>query len=312
MRLAPVFSLGAVALCLAFGPSASVCAASPESVEHQSPGSADAAYESAIADWRQRRHQRLASPDGWLTLVGLEWLHEGENTVGSGDHADIRIPGGPAEWGRIFLQGSDLRFVPSVPGQLIIDGGPAAPTALLVDSSGSPTIVGSGTLSFHVIERASYALRIKDSRAPTLLAFGGVDNYPINADWRVDGRFLPAAADETIEIANVLGQIERLPVAGIVEFERDGRNHRLLGLGQKDSDALWFLFADRTTGRETYGAGRYLYSDGEPRNGRLILDFNKAYNPPCAFTDYATCPLPPAQNRLDLAVTAGEKKYAHH
>jgi len=202
--------------------------------------------------------------------------------------------------------------MPSVPGQLTINGGPAVPTDLLVDTSKSPTIVGSGTLSFYVIERASFALRIKDSRAPTLLAFAGVDNYPIDADWRVDGRFLPVGADETIEIPNVQGQIERLPVAGIVEFELGGQNHRLLGLGQKDSDALWFLFADRTTGRETYGAGRYLYSDGGPRNGRLILDFNKAYNPPCAFTDYATCPLPPPQNRLDLAVTAGEKKYAHH
>ena len=102
------------------------------------------------------------------------------------------------------------------------------------------------------------------------------------------------------------------PVYGYAEFERDGKVYRLLGLGDENSGSLWFLFADRTSGRETYGAGRYLYSDGMPENGKLVIDFNKAYIPPCAFSDYATCPLPPHQNRLDLAVTAGEKDYHAH
>ena len=114
-----------------------------------------------------------------------------------------------------------------------------------------------------------------------------------------------------MEIGNVLGQLIPMPVFGTIEFERDGRTHQLIGLGEAGSESLWFLFADRTTGRSTYGAGRFLYSDGMPEGGRVVVDFNKAYNPPCAFNDYSTCPLPPQGNRLDIAVTAGEKDYHH-
>jgi uncharacterized protein (DUF1684 family) len=179
------------------------------------------------------------------------------------------------------------------------------------DDEDEPTVVASGDLSFHVIHRGSYALRLKDRRAPTLVGFTGIENYPVDDSWRFDARFVPAEPGRTIEIADVLGQVNPMPVLGTVEFERGGESYRLLGLAEEDSEALWFLFADRTNGRETYGAGRFLYSDGLPENGRVIIDFNKAYNPPCAFTDYSTCPLPPQQNRLDLAVTAGEKDFHH-
>jgi len=145
-----------------------------------------------------------------------------------------------------------------------------------------------------------------------LLEFEGVDNFEIQPDWRFDARFIPAEEGQTIEIANVLGQLEASPVYGYAEFDRDGKTYRLLGLGEENSESVWFLFADRTSGRETYGAGRYLYSDGLPVDGRLVIDFNKAYNPPCAFSEYATCPLTPQENRLDLAVTAGEKSYHAH
>ena len=131
----------------------------------------------------------------------------------------------------------------------------------------------------------------------------------IQQDWRMNARFTRAPEGQTIEIANVLGQSEPSPVLGTVEFERDGETFRLIGLGDEQSSSLWFLFADRTSGRETYGAGRFLYSDGLPENGHVVVDFNKAYNPPCAFNDYSTCPLPPQDPRLKLAVTAGEKKY---
>lgn len=283
-----------------------------------SPAPADAsadrglsAHESEIREWRRARHARLSSDQGWLTLVGLEWLREGDNLIGSGDANDIRVPGGPARWGNLVWRGDDVLFEPAAEAELTIDGKPAGRTRLVADSEGEPTVVRHGNLSFYVIMRGSLALRIKDTRAPTLLAFAGVENYPIDPGWRYEARFIPAESGQTIEIANVLGQMEAMEVIGHAEFERDGRTHRLLGVREKGVEALWFLFADRTNGRETYGAGRFLYSDGMPENGRVLVDFNKSYNPPCAFNDYSTCPLPPQENRLDLAVKAGEKGYHH-
>jgi hypothetical protein len=277
-------------------------------------GAADVAapadHAAVMREWRQRRHERLSSEDGWLTLVGLEWLKDGANRLGSSADHDIRLPGGPAEWGTVTVNGDEISFVPAAGASITVDGAPASPARLLADNQGQPTIVRSGTLSFHVIYRGSYALRVKDSKAPTLLAFTGVDNYPIDAGWRFDARFIPGDPGQTIEIGDVLGQVNPMPVLGTVEFERDGQTYSLLGLAEEGSDSIWFLFADRTTGRETYGAGRFLYSDGMPENGRVVVDFNKSYNPPCAFSEYSTCPLPPQQNRLDLSVTAGEKD--HH
>ena len=266
-------------------------------------------HEEQIRDWRQRRDDGLASDSGWMTLVGLEWLQEGENQVGSGAKRTITIPGGPAHWGTIHVDGDELRFVPAPDSGVTVNGAEATEVKLIADNAGEPTIIASGNLSFHMIFRESYALRIKDTQAPALLEFTGVKTYDFQPDWRVNARFIPAQEGETIEIANVLGHFSDSPVYGMAEFERDGMNYRLLALGDEDSESLWFLFADRTSGRETYGAGRFLYSDGMPENGRLLVDFNKAYNPPCAFNEFSTCPLPPQQNRLDLAVTAGEKNY---
>jgi hypothetical protein len=243
----------------------------------------------------------------------LDWLQEGANRVGSAEGNDIRLPGGPAEWGTVLLEGDGITFLPAAGAGIAVDGAPAATHVRLVaDDQGEPTVVAGGTLSFHVISRGSYALRVKDTQAPVRLAFTGVEAYPIDAGWRFDARFVAAEPGHTIEIGDVLGHITPMPVLGTVEFERDGLTHRLIGLAEEGADSLWFLFADRTTGHDTYGAGRFLYSDGMPEDGRVVVDFNKAYNPPCAFTDYSTCPLPPQENRLDFAVTAGEKDYRHH
>jgi len=266
-------------------------------------------HQEQIMDWRQRRDERLASDSGWMTLVGLEWLQEGENRVGTGTASTIKIPGGPAHWGTIHVEGDELRFIPAPDSGVTVNGAEATEVMLVADNAGEPTLIASGNLSFYVIFRESYALRIKDTQAPALLEFTSVKTYDFQPDWKYSARFIPAKEGETVEIANVLGHLSPSPVYGIAEFERDGVSYRLLALGDETSESLWFLFADRTSGRETYGAGRFLYSDGMPENGRLLVDFNKAYNPPCAFNEYSTCPLPPQQNRLDLAVTAGEKDY---
>jgi uncharacterized protein (DUF1684 family) len=269
----------------------------------------DTAYVEQMEQWRQARHERLADPDGWMTLVGMEWLSQGENRVGSAEDSDARIPGGPENWGTIYLAGDELRFVPVAGNDVTVDGEQAVEAKLVADSQGKPTVVRSGDLSFYVIHRESYALRVKDRKAPNLLAFTHMPAYDIDTDWRIEGQVVSAEEGATIEVANVLGQINEVPLYGTFEFERDGEPFSLLALGTTESSSLWFIFADKTSGRETYGAGRFLYSDGMPLEGRVVVDFNKAYNPPCAYNDYSTCTLPPPQNRLKVAVRAGEKKY---
>jgi hypothetical protein len=266
-------------------------------------------YQQAIEAWRASRDERLKQADGWLTLVGLEWLKEGDNRIGGAADNDIQLSGGPAYWGSVVLQNGQLLFSNADPDLVKINNEPLTQAVLIADTEGEPTLISSGTLSINVIKRESYALRIKDSQASALQNFTGVDNYPIDESWRIDGRFIRAEADTVVEIMNVLGQVDESPVFGTFEFDKDGKTYSLLGLGNDESESLWFIFTDRTTGHGTYGAGRYLYSDGMPENGRLTVDFNKAYNPPCAFNPYSTCPLPPQQNRMDLWVLAGEKDF---
>jgi len=266
-------------------------------------------HRQAVEAWRAARDERLRRPDGWLTLVGLEWLKEGENRIGSASDNDIRVGGGPAYWGSVVLQDGRLQFNNADPDSVKIDGEPVADAKLVADTEGKPTVISSGTLKINAIFRESYALRIKDSEARALKNFKGVDNYPIDDSWLIEGRFTRAEEGTGIEIVNVLGQVVESAVFGTFEFDRGDKTHQLLALREEGSESLWFIFMDRTTGHGTYGAGRYLYSEGMPEDGRLTVDFNKAYNPPCAFNPYSTCPIPPQTNRLDLWVLAGEKNY---
>lgn len=266
-------------------------------------------HRESIEAWRARRHQRLMQPDGWLTLVGLEWLDEGENRVGSAADNDVQLSGGPAYWGTVTLEGDNLLFTSSGDQSVRVNNEFQAQSELIPDTRGEATVVSSGNLNFHVIFRESYGLRVKDSQARALKDFTGVNNYPIEESWRIEGRFTRAEEGATLEIANVLGQISHSAVYGTFEFDMNGKTHSLLGLETEEATSIWFIFADRTSGRETYGAGRFLYSDGMPEGDGLTVDFNKAYNPPCAFNPYSTCPLPPQINRLDLVVSAGEKDF---
>jgi uncharacterized protein (DUF1684 family) len=266
-------------------------------------------HQQAIEAWRASRHERLLQPDGWLTLVGLEWLEEGESRIGSASDNDIQLNGGPTYWGSVILENDKLRFVSSGDGSVKINNEFLAESQLIADTQGKATVVSSVTLIFHVIFRGSYGLRVKNSKAKALANFKGVDNYPIDESWRIEGRFIPAQEGTTIEITNVLGMVSDSAVFGTFEFDKDGKTHSLIGLETSESENLWFIFADRTSGHGTYGAGRFLYTDGMPVNDKLTVDFNKAYNPPCAFNPYSTCPLPPQRNRMDLLVLAGEKDF---
>jgi len=272
-----------------------------------------------IDDWRGRRDAALRREDGWLTLVGLHWLKPGPNRIGSDTHNDVIMPGGPPKWGVVNLGGEQLNFIPDSNAELrLLQGDDVITTLqesqptrveLLTDDAEFPTIVNHGPISFLIIHRQAFAVRVLNSQASARVNFPGVENFQTQREWRINSRFTPAKPGETLEIANVLGQLNEMAVAGYIAFEKGGKTHRLMALGDEESENLWIIFADRTSGRETYGAGRYLYSDGLPLEGRLVIDFNKAYNPPCAFNEFSTCPLPPQDNRLDLAVAAGEKTF---
>lgn len=264
-----------------------------------------------VEAWRAQRLQRLQKPDGWLSLVGLHWIESGSHSVGRAPDNDIVLATGPAHLGRILFTDRAATFEPAKDAGVSIDGQAlATPIVLAPDSVGVPTTIAfdQEQASLQLIERnGRFALRVRDARAATLTGFQGIENYPISAAWRFDATFEPHPPGKTIPIVNVLNMIEPLPNPGAVIFEKDGRMHRLEAVDEGDGQ-LFLIFADRTNAKHTYGAGRFLYAP-PPQEGKTVVDFNKAYNPPCAFNAYSTCPLPPPENRLDLAVTAGEKRY---
>jgi len=278
-------------------------------VETSAPSGAD--YTKQIEGWRAQRVERLKAPSGWLSLIGLHWLKDGKNSVGSAKGNDVVLAAGPAHLGTITLKDGKATIDIDPKSAATVDGKTAASAELLDDSHEKPTTVAFGTASFYLIDRnGKKALRVKDSEAKTRKQFKGIDSFAIDPGWRVEAKFEEFKPAHTLEIPTVLGTVDKMTVPGKVTFTRDGKSYSLLPvLEAPDAKELWFIFADRTSGKETYGAARFLYAD-LPKDGKLTIDFNKAYNPPCAFTPYATCPLAPPENRLDLRVTAGEKKYA--
>lgn len=275
-------------------------------------------YTRQIEQWRADRAARLTAPDGWLSLIGLEWLHEGANRIGSAADNDVVLKAGPAHLGTVTLAADgSLRIVLDAAAGATV-GGRNATEAVLVDDmhagGNGPTRVDFGSASFHVIDRdGRKALRVKDPQAPTRTHFAGIDYFPIDPSWRIDADWVPFQPARKLDIGSVIGTIDAVDVPGKAVFQRDGRTFELLPYQEEAGGELFFVIADRTSGKETYGAARFLYAalprDGLTRPGKVELDFNKAYNPPCAFTPFATCPLAPPENRLDVAVTAGEKKY---
>ncbi|MFI4957857.1 MAG: DUF1684 domain-containing protein [Lysobacterales bacterium] len=275
-------------------------------------------YKQSIEQWRTGRLERLTAADGWLSLTGLEWLKDGPNRIGSAPDNDIVLTVGPAHLGVADLARSgEVHLVLANSGALI-DGKQIHEATLIDDvkaGDATPTTVSFGTASFYVIDRdGRKGLRVKDGDAPSRKHFLGIDSFPIDPSWRIEATWVPAAPGETLEIGTVIGTIDKYPVPGKLEFSRDGKQFEILPVIEVPGDKQYFVvFADRTSGKETYGAARFLYID-PPKDGKAVLDFNKAYNPPCAFTPFATCPLAPPENRLDLRVTAGEKNYrgSHH
>jgi uncharacterized protein len=265
-----------------------------------------------VERWKSQRSASLTSETGWLALSGLFWLKPGENTFGSAStnalHLDNESLASAA--GTFVLEGDTVRFIARPDAGVTHEGEAVTSIELAADSTGDPTLLKSGSLTFYVIERAgNLGIRVRDSANPLRTSFHGLDYFPIDDSWVMDARFEPYEPHKKIPIVNIVGMREDMDAPGALVFSHGGHEYRLDALLEDPADnELFIMLADATSGEETYGAGRFMYVP-LPRDGVVRLNFNRAYNPPCAFNTFATCPLPPPQNRLTVRVEAGELTY---
>ncbi len=274
------------------------------------PAPAVDAYTQEIEAWRAQRVERLTRSDGWLTLIGLHFLKSGENSVGTAPDNTVVLAKGPAHLGT-FTVGEYARVKAVInPGNgALVDDQEVFSAELSDGSRTKPTLVTAGTVSLFVINRdGKKALRVRDSAAEARAQFKGLDYFPIDPAWRIEAQWVPFEKPKEVPIRNVLGSVSPAMILGKAVFTRDGRTYELLPIQDAPDGTLFFVISDLTSGDQTYAASRFLYA-APPVDGRVVLDFNRAQNPPCAFTTFATCPLPPKENQLALAITAGEKKY---
>jgi hypothetical protein len=273
------------------------------------------------ADWRVERARQLSAPDGWLTLVGLEWLKPGKNTVGVAADNSIRLKGhAPEHLAVIEVDGSQLKLLAPAGGfakDLLVDGQAAHEAALQPDDGSKPSLLSTENLSVVLLHRGDrFALRIKDAQSPTRTGFRGLHWYPAQAKYRLTAKWIPFVPAHTEKIPTVIGTTLDMPAPGLAEFTLDGKTVQIEPvLESPDAKELFFILRDATSHTTTYEAARFLYaefpSNGLDKPGTIVLDFNRLRNPPCAYTPYATCPLPPYINRLAISIPAGEERYSH-
>lgn len=262
-------------------------------------------YQAEAEQFRLKRAAMLVQEDSWLALAGLFWLEPGANIIGSHPSSSVLLPNGPETLGKLILEGHAVQLHTSQP--VWVDGIPQTQAVLLEDVSGKPSRVTLDQLSFVVIKRGEkYGVRLWDNQSPARSNFKGLEWFPLDEQYRLEARFIPRP--QTLEIVNVLGMVSPAQSPGQVEFELFGQTHRLTAQSGNPQEYLFFNFKDATNGQSTYGAGRFLTTGGV-KEGRVILDFNYATNPYCAYTAYATCPLAPKENHLAVAIEAGEKQF---
>ncbi len=272
-------------------------------------------YAASVTEARSARVEQLVRVDGYLALTASGWLQPGANSVGSAEDNRFAVPGAPAHLGTLQLavDGRVTLHLAQTRG-ITIDGQPAAAVSVLrtqgPDGKQQPTRVGFGSSYLYVVENGTQrGLRAKDNDAPLRTHFPGFDYFPIDPSWRIEADWVPFDKPHMLKIAYVTGTESDTPIAGKAVFQRDGQTYELMPI---DEDGrLFFVFSDRTAGKLTYGGARFLYATA-PKNGKVLLDFNLAENPPCAITPHVVCPLAPPENRLKLSVTAGEKKFRGH
>jgi uncharacterized protein len=279
-------------------------AAAPATAPAPAP---DTTYRDEITRWREQRETRLRSETGWLTVAGLFWLKPGPNTFGGDPASDIVLPqGAPAQGGTLTLTGDRVSVVPARGVTMQLAEKPVtAETALPLDGDS----LRVGRLSLQAIRRGDrYGIRLRDPESRLRREFKGLEWFPIDPAYRVVGRLVPDDKPRTLPITSVLGMVSEEPTPGRVELHLAGRKLYLRPYIEDGDTSQWFyVFRDATAPGQTYGGGRFFYSD-PAKDGTVVIDFNKAYNPPCAFNPYTTCPLPPKENQLPIAVPAGELK----
>lgn len=282
------------------------CAKSPSAESELTPTE-------KIHQWRENRDTRLRQPNGWLSLVGLDWLQEGENPIGSDRSNRVVLPSEavPPIAGNIRLEDGTVTLTVTEGAGITHDSVAVTNLVLLPDVSGTPTILEAGTLTFYLIQReAALGIRIKDSESQALKDYPGMDYYDINGAWRVTAKYEPHdIGGYEIAVPTFQGPTQYLASPGTLVFTINGREHRLDVFAEEGDEEFFVIFGDGTNGKETYGGGRFLDTPLPDERGMVEIDFNLAYCPPCVFTPFATCPLPPQQNRLSVNVEVGEKMY---
>ncbi len=270
-------------------------------------------YRATIDAVRAERNAGLRDPLSWLSLVGLHWLREGSASFGAREGNDIVLRAAegdvPERAGTLEVREGRVTVHPAPGSGLTVAGTPVTEGAVLRDDGdGDPTVLELASLRLHVIRRGTdrLALRVRDTRAPTLLAFDGVDAFDADPAWRLTGRLVPAVAGATLKVADIVGDVTDEPTPGDIELEIAGATHRLHTL-EANRGRVWLVFGDRTNGVDTYGGGRFLVTGEVGPDGAVEVDFNRAYNPPCVFSPYATCPMVPEGNVLPVRVEAGER-----
>ncbi len=274
----------------------------------------ETAFLMAQQAWRAERLARLTKADGWASLIGLHVLEKGAHRLGSDTDNGIRLGMGPEHLGVLTVKGETLTFAPERGVAIKVDDVAVNSTVPLRDDTQpdgpSKITFDDGRGMATVIVRAGgYRLRVKHADADTRVHFAGLEYWPEMQDWQVKARFIPHPAGKTLPIANIIGSTDDIANPGVLEFQRGYKTFRLEALDEGEG-TLFLVLADRTSGHGSYGAGRFIDTPMPDAQGNVVIDFNQAYNPPCAFTPFATCPLPPPENRLDLAIEAGEKTYA--
>jgi len=271
----------------------------------------DSAVEAETAAWHAQRKERLTAEDGWLTLTGLVWLPEGKSSAGSDAQMKVKLPASaPAFVGTFDRTGGEVTFTPAPGVTPLLRGQPFPGGRVVTDEKGPPDVLRLGPVQWMVIRRGQrFGVRIKDAEAPARKQFKDIPRFPGLARWRVEATLV--AQPVQLEVPNVVGTRDVMESPGVLVFTLDGKEHRLRPVLEKGEDSLFVIFGDPTNRDTTYGAGRFLYA-AKPVAGKTVLDFNRAYNPPCAFSAYATCPVPPAENKLKVRIEAGEKRYGSH
>jgi uncharacterized protein (DUF1684 family) len=272
-------------------------------------------YPQQIRQWQAHRLAQLLAPSGWLGLTGFGWLKPGANRIGSGADNDIVFQGGPAHLGVITLADSGVASLHLADGSDATIDGKSLRTATLCDDAtlgATPSIVRFGTASLYLINRdGKKAVRVRDDQAALQVPFSGLEYFAIDPAWRVMADWIPNAVPAKLVLKRRLGSASTVDVPGTASFRLHDRTHTLLPFQEKPGADLFFVFADATSGGETCATARFLYA-ARPVDGKLVLDFNQAHNPPSVFTPYANCPIAPPENTLALRVAAGEKRYRGH